>query len=265
MMARAKTTPAEALISQAHALVSWLRDLEPADFAAASVLPDWDVRTLVGHLVLVQAGFARLATAGPATGQPLPAYELVRRYRRDVDQIIDSTLQITADKTGAELVDELAAATDLLAEILIPGLHLPTAIDTPRGPGTVSDFTQTRLVELVVHIDDLNRSLPGRAPLVPDRAALATTSRTLAAILAGQHPGRSVEVRIPPYAAVQCGLGDPGPTHTRGTPPNVIETDPTTFLRLATGRTTWAEAHDSGLIHASGLRADLSAVLPLLS
>ena len=54
----------------------------------------------------------------------------------------------------------------------------------------------------------------------------AGCTRTLAGRCSpAQHPGRSVEVRVPPYAAVQCGIGDPGPTHTRGTPPNVVETD----------------------------------------
>ena len=70
---------------------------------------------------------------------------------------------------------------------------------------------------------------------------------------------------MPPYAAVQCGVGGPGPAHTRGTPPNVVETDPVTFLRLATGRITWADGVRDGLVHASGLRADLSGALPLLS
>jgi hypothetical protein len=70
---------------------------------------------------------------------------------------------------------------------------------------------------------------------------------------------------VPPYAAVQCAISDPGPTHTRGTPPNVVETDPLTFLRLATGRIRWTDAVADGTVHASGLRADLSAVLPLLS
>jgi hypothetical protein len=84
-------------------------------------------------------------------------------------------------------------------------------------------------------------------------------------MLADAHPGRSVEVRIPPYAAVQCGVGDPGPTHTRGTPPNVVETDAVTFLRLATGRADWPATVGSGAVHASGLRADLSSALPVLS
>jgi hypothetical protein len=84
--------------------------------------------------------------------------------------------------------------------------------------------------------------------------------RALLSALAKQAPGRSVEVRVPPYGAVQCVEG---PRHTRGTPPNVIETDPITFVRLATGRISWAEAVDSGRVSASGNRANLSAILPL--
>jgi len=74
------------------------------------------------------------------------------------------------------------------------------------------------------------------------------------------NPGRAIEVRVPPYSAVQCGQG---PTHTRGTPPNVIEMDADTWLALATGATDWASAMQTGKISASGARADLSEFLPL--
>ena len=73
-------------------------------------------------------------------------------------------------------------------------------------------------------------------------------------------PGRAIEVRIPPYAAVQCGEG---PTHTRGTPPNVIEMNAQTWLSLAKGELSWIEAMERGLINASGARADLSDYLPI--
>ncbi len=80
------------------------------------------------------------------------------------------------------------------------------------------------------------------------------------AVLAERAPGRSVEVRVPPYAAVQA---IEGVRHTRGTPPAVVETDAATWLDLATGELTWAEAVGSGRIRASGERADLTAHLPL--
>jgi hypothetical protein len=99
-----------------------------------------------------------------------------------------------------------------------------------------------------------------QAGLTPDRVALRLTVRALADQLAAQHPGRSVEVRIPPYAAVQCIAG---PRHTRGTPPNVVETDPATFIGLACGFEEWETAVRDGRVHASGERADLRGFLPL--
>jgi len=80
------------------------------------------------------------------------------------------------------------------------------------------------------------------------------------ALLTERAPGRAIEVRIPPYAAVQCG---DGPTHTRGTPPNVIEMNAETWLALASGERSWEDAMSAGLISASGVRADLTELLPL--
>ncbi|MGO8853382.1 sterol carrier family protein [Mycobacterium sp.] len=86
----------------------------------------------------------------------------------------------------------------------------------------------------------------------PDRETLATAVRLTARTLAGVAPGASVEIRIPPYAAVQCIAG---PRHTRGTPPNVVETDPRTWLRLVTGMSSLAEAKSGGALSLSGSRA----------
>jgi hypothetical protein len=93
----------------------------------------------------------------------------------------------------------------------------------------------------------------------PSRAVLGAAVKTSARWLSQQVPGRSVELRVPPFVAVQCVAG---PRHTRGTPPNVVETDAATWLRLATGTWTWAEAVGEGRVSASGNRADLSALLP---
>jgi hypothetical protein len=96
----------------------------------------------------------------------------------------------------------------------------------------------------------------------PLRPALRAAVRYTLGLLAELAPGKSVEVRVPPLAAVQCV---PGPRHTRGTPPNVVETDPATWLDLATGRLSWAAALADGRVYASGQRADLSGYLPLVS
>ena len=102
------------------------------------------------------------------------------------------------------------------------------------------------------------RSTPDLAD-VP-RALVATAVRYTLEELAARHPGRSVEVRVPPHGAVQC---IEGPAHKRGTPPNVFETDAATWLGLVTGAVEWADAEATGRIRASGLRADLSGYLPM--
>jgi Bacterial SCP ortholog len=92
-------------------------------------------------------------------------------------------------------------------------------------------------------------------------AQLRDAVRALLGSLRERAPGRTVEVRVPPYGAIQC---IPGPRHTRGTPPNVVETDPITFVLLAVGRLGWVDAVAAGRVSASGIRADLSAYLPLV-
>ena len=256
--------PQEALLEQSRTVLAWLQGLPRDIFERPTVLPDWSVRQLIGHLVLVHTDLLRLVDQ-PSTEPALPIYEFVRRYRRDAEMIMAATLDAVAGLTGEEVVVRLESAIDDLAARLEAGVQMSQVIMTARGPTTIADFMATRTIELIVHTDDLNRSLPEIPPAALQRSALGRCTRTLVGILAGQHPGRSIEVRVPPYAAVQCAIGDPGPTHTRGTPPNVVETGPGTFLRLATGRISWAEAVVDGSVHASGLRADLSAVLPLLS
>ena len=106
--------------------------------------------------------------------------------------------------------------------------------------------------------------MPARLRLLTPEEVATADDRALTkhylALLARRVPGRSVEVRVPPYAAVQC---IEGVRHTRGTPPAVVETDPETWLALATGRLAWSAALDSGRVRASGERTDLSAHLPL--
>jgi len=96
----------------------------------------------------------------------------------------------------------------------------------------------------------------GEAP----RPVIAVAVRYSLQLLAERAEGNTVEVRVPPFGAVQC---IPGPRHTRGTPPNVVETDATTWLALATGSLRWAEAIEDARVRASGTRADLSDYLPI--
>jgi hypothetical protein len=98
------------------------------------------------------------------------------------------------------------------------------------------------------------------SPAIVPRTTLATAVRYSLEEVAARAPGNSVEVRVPPYGVTQCVEG---PRHTRGTPPNVIECDAATWLAMVSGQLSWADAVDAGRVAASGLRADLSGLLPL--
>lgn len=98
------------------------------------------------------------------------------------------------------------------------------------------------------------------SPAAVPRTVTATAVRYSLEEVTARAPGNSVEVRVPPFGVTQCVEG---PRHTRGTPPNVIECDAATWLAMVTGQLSWAEAVEAGRVSASGLRADLSALLPL--
>ncbi|MEV0061507.1 sterol carrier family protein [Nocardia sp. NPDC050718] len=104
--------------------------------------------------------------------------------------------------------------------------------------------------------------LRSAAAAAPERSQVAAAVRGTARALAADAPGHSVEVRVPPFVAVQC---IEGPRHTRGTPPNVVETDPRTWLLLATGLLEFDDAVASGALSVSGLRAgEIAGWLPIV-
>ncbi|MEO6885671.1 MAG: sterol carrier family protein [Jatrophihabitantaceae bacterium] len=253
------TAAVEAFRAQCTVLTDWLDALSPEQFARPSVLDGWDVRTLLGHIVLVRDGLAgQLSTRDSAQATPLGVF--VGRYRPARDQIAANTVKTTAHHSPAELIDRLRDTDSLTTAV--SAVDDRTVIRAARGSTTALDWANTRVIELVIHTDDLSRSLPEHEPAPLHRQALAIATRTLAEILAAQASGHSVEVRVPPFIAVQA---IEGPRHTRGTPPNVVETDPLTWLRLATGRAVFRDAVTAGTVRASGLRADLSDYLPILS
>ncbi len=129
----------------------------------------------------------------------------------------------------------------------------------PAAPPEVQDASPAQLLDELIALVVAGRDRP--VPVTPDRGALKLVVQALAERLAAQAPGRHVEARIPPYAAVQCVEG---PRHTRGTPPNVVEADPVAFVELCTGRLAWADAAADGRVRTWGDRADLSPYLPLL-
>ncbi len=210
---------------------------------------------LVGHLGLV---FASMSSVELTSERPLTVAQYVAGYAPAAADIAAAAPNHRRSRAPDELVAFVAADEDAAWRHLES--FLPTdVVRAPRGPIRLADYLATRVIELVVHTDDLASSLPDQPPPDLDRDATAIAVRALLGVLAERAPGRSVEVRVPPHGVVQC---IPGPRHTRGTPPNVVETDALTWLRLAAGRIPWVAARDA--VSASGERADLSPYLPLL-
>ncbi|MDQ0404819.1 sterol carrier family protein [Streptomyces sp. NPDC000349] len=246
-----------AVLAQFGNVRTAVRGLTAEQLALPTRLGDWTVRELVAHVGTALTAVDRLL------GEPEPARQDGRlpdwpfAIAADADAIAGTARRLAADHPDldAHLADVERRFTEHLDAH--PGSRL---LPTSAGALPLADYVVTRTVELIVHTDDLTAAVPGLdIPL--DRQALAAATRLLADALAVKAPGASTEVRIPPYAVVQCVEG---PRHTRGTPPNVVETDPLTWVRLATGRLTWKDAVADAKLSASGERADLGELLPLL-
>jgi uncharacterized protein (TIGR03083 family) len=243
-----------AVLAQFGNVREGVRALNEEQLARPARLGDWSVRELAAHITMSLDVVSRhLDLAAPAAKE-LGLLEWPFGTASRSGKIADGTRALAAAHpdalyavVGARITEHLATAPD------------DRLLGVPAGAMTLADYLVTRTVELVVHTDDLNRAAGTDIPL--DRQALAACTRLLADTLAVKAPGASTEVRIPPYAVVQCVEG---PRHTRGTPPNVVETDPLTWIRLATGRTEWKAALDEAKVSASGERADLGGLLPLM-
>ncbi|MGV9449616.1 sterol carrier family protein [Streptomyces sp. NPDC003635] len=247
-----------AVLAQLRHVQDAVRGLTPDQLALPTRLGEWTVRELVAHIGMALTAIGRsLDLPEPprpdavlldwpfATGASSSAIDEFTRRLVQAHPDLDTYLTDIA-RTLEEQLDTH------------PGTRL---LQTNAGALPLADYLVTRAVELVVHTDDLNAAVPGLE--VPyDRQALAACTRLLADALAVKAPGGSTEVRIPPYAVVQCVEG---PRHTRGTPPNVVETDPLTWIRLATGRLAWQDALQEAKVSASGERAALGALLPLMA
>ncbi|WP_318202587.1 maleylpyruvate isomerase family mycothiol-dependent enzyme [Streptomyces sp. SCL15-4] len=234
-----------------------VRGLDEERLGLPSRLGEWTVRELVAHIGMGVTAVLRAAALPAPPKQDVQVVDWTFAASANAAAIDGFTRRLAGEHPDLDAY--LAEAEDGLRALL--GEHpAGRLLETSAGAMPLDDYLVTRVVELVVHTDDLNAAVPGLA--VPyDRQALAATTRLLADALAVKAPGGSTEVRVPPYAVVQCVAG---PRHTRGTPPNVVETDPLTWIRLATGRLAWADAVAGARVAASGERADLGGLLPLL-
>jgi uncharacterized protein (TIGR03083 family) len=255
--------------AQQAALVSWLAALPTEAWNRPSTLDGWSVSDLAFHLIQVPGSLTRALETGLVGEKPLTIAGYTSAWRAAAGEIADRDHQGAAGLDRDALLTQLEEASRAMRAALdhsaddpvVSGWPADPVVRARRGPIRLPDFLDTRVNELVVHSIDLSRSMPDVNPVPLDRAALGVAVRLLTGILAERAPGKSVEVRVPPYAAIQAIAGT---RHTRGTPPAVVETDPVTWVELATGRLAWADAVDVGRVSASGERTDLSPHLPLL-
>lgn len=230
-----------ALDAQWSRLLEALPGLDPA---ATSRVSGWTVRDVEAHLTATTEGLVRILATDPPP-------------RADTDIAgWAAALPGLADVADA---DARAGAADLAAAVTRARAALENAdekrvVQQRTGAHTLHDAVRFRIIEGVVHGRDLG--------IDPDPIAQRLAVKALVEVLVARAPGHAVELRIPPYTALQIVEG---PRHTRGKPPNVVELGPTAFLDLATGRASWADALHDGRVRASGDRADLSALLPLLT
>ena len=284
---------APAVVAQWRAVADAVDALGAGALAAPSALAGWTVADLVMHVARSAAALTEALSAPTPAGAQTDAVgyltgtgaraeaiaEQARALAREVTGDGVTADELTADEVTADevMADEVrtdeavgGAAGEAGARAVRQRLRgeveaAAAALDqlgaswadrlvaTPGGAMRLGEFLLTRAVEGVVHGLDLG--------VDPVRDALRVVVRLFTAALAERAPGRSVELRVPPFAAVQLVEG---PRHTRGTPPNVVEADPVSFVLVASGRLAWEDAVADGRLTASGERADLRAHLPLL-
>jgi uncharacterized protein (TIGR03083 family) len=247
--------------AQSESLLDWLRAVPPETAERESRLAGWSVRELAFHLTEVPRALTA-ALARPASKErALTIADYTAHWRTVAGDIAER------DRSAAISYDLPAVITRYESESAamrsaVAAMSRDVVVSARRGPIRLTDFLTTRVNELVVHSLDLTASTPERDPVAIDRQALGVACRMLAGILAERVPGHTVEVRVPPYSAVQCVEG---PRHTRGTPPNVVEVDAMAWIEIATGRLSWHAALGDGRLRISGERADISEHLPVLS
>lgn len=249
-----------ALFAQWQLLVDIVERLEPEEWQRPTRLDAWNVAGLVSHIAGTVGWLSTYASKVVATPAEVDSLSYFASYD---DTGVGTATQRRADETTpAHIVDwlraNIAKAHALIAE------RDPDEVIAGGGASIrFEDMVTTRLVEAVVHGLDLAAATS--TSFEQDPAALKQVAKWCGKLLERSHKGKTIEVRVPPATAVQiAGPEGDGPKHKRGTPPNTVEMNPTTWIELASGRLSWADAVSSYRVSASGRLADLDFVLPLM-
>lgn len=241
-----------------HALVDQLQTLIPGEVTSrgSAQFPASTARDLIGQvLFLLTDALYTLERPTNTRANELEQHLLARQ------QAEPTIREVIRQVVGGDTADALSPqASRLLFDLraVLASTSLPAAVDSRFGTARLIDYLRGALIEAVA------LALRFRSELVD--GAVTEATRALASALGQRHPGAVIEVRVPPAVAVQIGALGQGPSHTRGTPPNVVETDPVTFCALAVGLRTWDTVVASGRVSASGAQVGvLPQMLPVLA
>lgn len=215
-------TAAGAFIRQSATLAAWAAGLDEPAWMSASSLPRWSVRDLVAHIVVVHESLLRTLPQ-PAKGPARALGDYVATYSAHAEQLENIAQTRSAALPAGRLQERFAEVRAALVRHL--DVDEPAVVESARGPISRLDFVRTRVLELVVHSDDLARSLPDRPGPTLDPQALAVTVAVLLEARAHQHPGATQHIEVPGIASCTCA-GAAGR----------FELEPIDALRVFTGR-----------------------------
>lgn len=240
------------------ALVDQLQTLipTPGDSGGTAQLPPSTARDQVGQVLFLLTDALQTLDCPTNSRAGSLAQHLTDRFHAE-----DTVRQLIRTVVGTDSAATLAPqATRLL-------LDLRSALSSESLPATVDSlFGTVRLVDYLrgVLIEATASAMRFRCRQV--EVAVTEAARALASVLGTRYPGSTIELRVPPATAVQLGAMGMGPGHTRGTPPNVVETDPTTFVALATGLREWGSEVANHRVSASGSHVGvLPRMLPVIN
>ena len=213
-------------------------------------------RRHIAYLMVIFTDTLQTVTT-PTTIRPMTLARVINERHKATGTLAAIGHEIIADDTDSRLAGQAQRLLDEVGSVLLATPGPSATADSLVGPVRVTDHLRATLLAMVtIGLHD-GIDIPS--------LAIIESCRTLSAVLDETHGGRTIELRIPPACAVQLAATESGPSHHRGTPPNVAETDPVTFLRLATGFSRWSEMRSAGRVQASGSHVDDAAgVLPVV-
>ena len=210
----------------------------------------------IAHLMVIFTDTLQTVTTS-TTIRPMTLARVIDERRKATNTLAAIGHEVIADDTASRLASQAQRLLDNVESVLLATPGPPATVDSLVGPVRVTD--QLRATLLAMAAMGLHDGID-----IPS-GAIIESCRTLSAVLDETHGGRTIVLRVPPACAVQLAAIESGPNHHRGTPPNVAETAPVTFLQLATGFSHWPEMRSAGRVQASGSHVDdVAGVFPVV-